>query len=156
MTIAPVVKTVDVKCGPARAFELFTGRMGAWWPASHHIGGAPFEAIVVEPFAGGRWFERGSDGAETSWGKVLVWDPPGRVLLAWQLRADFTYDPDFETELEITFAPHGEGARVRLEHRNLERFGADAEAIAKSLGGGWPTIVEGYASFADQHEKEGV
>jgi uncharacterized protein YndB with AHSA1/START domain len=153
MTIAPVIKTVDVKCAPARAFELFTGRMGAWWPASHHIGGTPFAAVVIEPTAGGRWFERGEDGAETPWGKVLVWAPPSRVVLAWQLRADWTYDPDFETELEITFQPHGEGARVRVEHRNLERFGAEAAAIAESLGGGWPTIVDGFAAFADQSAK---
>jgi uncharacterized protein YndB with AHSA1/START domain len=156
MTIAPVIKTVDVRCAPARAFELFTGRMEAWWPASHHIGGTAFEDIVIEPFAGGRWFERGEDGSETLWGKVLAWTPPGQVLLAWQLRADFTYDPEFETELEITFEPHGAGTRVRVEHRNLERFGAEAEAIAKTLGGGWPTIVEGFAAFTDQHMEEGV
>jgi hypothetical protein len=156
VTIAPIVKTVDLKCAPARAFALFTGRMAAWWPASHHIGGAPFEEIVIEPAAGGRWFERSEDGAETPWGKVLAWAPPGRVLLAWQLRADWTYDPDFETEVEITFEPQGQGTRVRLEHRNLERYGADAEAIAASLGGGWPTIVEGFAAFADQPVEEGV
>jgi uncharacterized protein YndB with AHSA1/START domain len=156
MTIAPIVKTVDVKCPPARAFALFTGRMAGWWPASHHIGGAPFEEIVIEPKVGGRWFERGEGGAETEWGKVLAWSPPDRVVLAWQLKADFTYDPAFETEVEITFEAHGAGARVRLEHRNLERYGADAEKIAVTLGGGWPTIVELFAAFADQPVEEGV
>jgi uncharacterized protein YndB with AHSA1/START domain len=156
MTIAPVIKTVDVRCPPARAFELFTGRMAAWWPATHHIGGASFAAIVIEPLAGGRWFERDAAGVETQWGKVLAWGPPGRVLLAWQLNADWKYDPDLETELEITFAPVGAGTRVRLEHRNLERFGDSAERIAEMLRGGWPTIAEGFASFADQHLEEGV
>ena len=150
MTIAPVIKTVDVKCPPARAFELFTGRMAAWWPTTHHIGGAPFEAIIIEPAAGGRWFERGDDGAETPWVKVLVWAPPGRVVLAWQLDADWKYDPNFETELEITFTALTAGTHVRLEHRNLERFGANAEAVAASLRNGWPSIVDGFAAFADR------
>jgi len=156
MTIAPVIKTVDVKCAPARAFQLFTERMEAWWPATHHVGGTPFSDIVIEPLTGGRWFERGEDGVEAPWGKVLAWAPPGRLLLAWQLRADFSYDPGFETEVEITFEPHAAGTRVRLEHRNLERFGADAQRMAESLGGGWPTIVEKFGAFADQHLEEGV
>ena len=158
MSIAPVVKTVDVKCGPDRAFALFTGRMGGWWPATHHTGKTPFEAVIVEPKVGGRWFERDAAGAETQWGRVLDWAPPvskaesGRLLLAWQLNAEFNYDPAFETELEITFEPHGAGARVRLEHRNLERFGADADRIAEMLRGGWPSIVQAYADFADTHQ----
>jgi hypothetical protein len=156
MTIAPVVKTVDVKCAPARAFELFTGRMGGWWPATHHTGATPFEEIIVEPKAGGRWFERDAAGAETSWGRVLDWSPPDRVLLAWQLNAEFKYDPEFETELEITFEPLASGARVRLEHRDLERFGADADRIAEMLRGGWPTIVDDFAAFADQPQTQGT
>ncbi len=150
MTIAPVIKTVDVKCAPARAFELFTARMDGWWPASHHTGATPFKAIIVEPVPGGRWFERDAAGAETNWGRVIDWSPPGRLLLAWQLNAQFQYDADFEIELEITFEPLAAGTRVRLEHRNLERFGADADRIAEMLRGGWPTIIDAYGAFADQ------
>jgi uncharacterized protein YndB with AHSA1/START domain len=154
MTIAPVVKTVDVKCGPARAFELFTARMGGWWPSSHHTGATPFEEVVVEPKAGGRWFERDAAGAETQWGRVLTWSPPDGVLLAWQLNADFKFDPDFETELEITFEALALGTRVRLEHRDLERFGESAERIAEMLRGGWPTIIGEFAAFADQPQTQ--
>lgn len=156
MTIAPVVKTVEVKCAPARAFELFSTRMGSWWPATHHTGATPFEVVVIEPKAGGRWFERDAAGVETQWGRVLGWSPPGRVLLAWQLNADFKFDPDFETELEITFEALASGTRVRLEHRDLERFGARAQEIADMLRGGWPTIVDGYAAFADQSQTQGA
>ena len=87
MTIAPVVKSVNVKAAPKRAFELFTGEMGRWWPARMQIGKSPFAAIVVEPRPGGRWFERDAEGAECEWGKVLAWEPPARVLLGWQLKA---------------------------------------------------------------------
>lgn len=156
MTIAPIVRTVDVKCGRDRAFDLFTRNMAAWWPANQHIGATPFEAVVVEAAAGGRWYERGADGAETQWGKVIDWAPPGRLLLAWQLGADFRFDPDFHTEIEITFTASGGGTRVRLEHRNLERFGAAAETMAKSLNGGWALIVGAYAGLADRPIEEEV
>jgi hypothetical protein len=130
--------------------------MDGWWPASHHTGKAPFEAIIVEPRLGGRWFERDAAGVETNWGRVIDWSPPGRLLLAWQLNAQFQYDPDFETELEITFVALAAGTRVRLEHRDLERFGADADRIAEMLRGGWPTIVEAYSTFADQPQTQGA
>jgi uncharacterized protein YndB with AHSA1/START domain len=149
VTIAPVVKEVDVKAPPERAFALFTARMGAWWPRTHSIGASPQVEVVVEPYAGGRWFERGEDGAECPWGRVLDWAPPRRLLLAWQIDAAFKYDPAFETELEITFTDLAPGTRVRLEHRNLERFGESAAAFAETLGGGWPTIVNAYAAFAE-------
>ncbi len=150
MTIAPVIKTVDVKSLPARSFELFTSRMGRWWPAGKTIGRNRHEDIVVEPFAGGRWFERDADGAETQWGRVLSWEPPTRLLLGWQLNSRFTYDPDLLTEVEITFTPLASGGtRVHLEHRNLERYGADAEKMANAVGGGWPPRLEEFAAYVD-------
>ncbi len=150
--IAPVVKSVTVKASPERAFELFAGQMGRWWPVGKTIGKSPHVAVVVEPRAGGRWFERDAAGAECEWGKVLAWEPPARLLLGWQLNSKFAYDPEFLTEVELTFAPvPGGGAIVTLEHRNLERFGDDAEKIAKSLGGGWPTFLAEYAAYADAH-----
>jgi uncharacterized protein YndB with AHSA1/START domain len=79
---------------------------------------------------GGRWYERATDGSECSRGRVVAWDPPARVVLTWQLTAGFTYDPGFETELEIRFTPDGSNAtRVDLEHRNLERYGGKADTI---------------------------
>jgi len=154
MTIAPVVTTVTVKAPPARAFKLFTERMGEWWEKGKTIGKNAHTEIVIEPKAGGRWFERDAQGNETNWGKVLSYDPPGRVLLGWQLTAKWQYDPDFLTELEITFvATPGGGTEVRLEHRNLERFGDAAADIAASIGRGWPKHIGDFGTYADQHKE---
>jgi uncharacterized protein YndB with AHSA1/START domain len=148
--IAPIVQTVEVRAAPARAFEVFTARMGEWWPQGMTIGAKPHVAVVVEPRRGGRWFERDEDGAEADWGKVLAWEPPSRLLLAWQINSRWAHDPAFETEVELTFAPrHGGGTLVTLEHRNLERFGADAAAHAAQLRGGWPGLVAAFAALAD-------
>ena len=151
MTIAPIVKTVTVKAPPQRAFEIFAGQMGAWWPKNFTIAASPPVEVVIEGRPEGRWYERSADGVETPWGRVLAWSPPGHLLLAWQIDASFAYDPNFETELELTFAPEGEGTRVTLEHRNLERFGADADKLAGQLGGGWPTFMNIFADYASEH-----
>ena len=149
MSIAPVVRTIQVKVPPSRAFALFTGKMSAWWPAGKTVAKNPHVAIVLESHAGGGWFERDADGNETRWGKVLAWEPPGRLLLGWQLNSQWSYDPDFLTEVELTFAPEGAGTLVTLEHRNLERFGADADKIAAQVGGGWPKFLGEYAQYVD-------
>jgi uncharacterized protein YndB with AHSA1/START domain len=150
MTIAPVVRSVSVKAPPDRAFALFTGDIGRWWPRGMTIGEQPHADVLIEKHPGGRWFERADDGTETQWGRVLAWEPPKRLLLAWQIGAGWKYDEAFETEVEVTFAPAGTGTLVTLEHRNLERFGAAAEAIAKQLGGGWPKLIQFFADYADK------
>jgi uncharacterized protein YndB with AHSA1/START domain len=150
--IAPIVRTVEVKAAPARAFDLFATHMEHWWPEGRTIGKSPHVAIVVEPRAGGQWFERDADGNETHWGKVLAWDPPSRLLLGWQINTQWSYDPAFLTEVELTFAPAASGGTlVTLEHRNLERFGADARRHAETLRGGWPAYVAAFAKYADAH-----
>ncbi len=150
MTIHPVVRTTQVRCSPETAFTLFTSRMAAWWPKNKATGEAPFHTIVAEPHDGGRWFERDAAGVETPWGKVLEWRPPERLLLGWQLDSKFKYDPDFMTEVELTFvpAPTG-GCVVTLEHRNLERFGAEADRIAGLVGGGWGEILDSFGVAAN-------
>ena len=150
MTIAPIIKTVHVKPEPGRAFELFALRMGDWWPMGGGVGKAPCVDVLVEPQSGGRWYERDADGVETDWGKVLAWEPPSRLLLAWQLTTDWRFDPELLTEVEMTFAAaEGGGTLVTLEHRKLERFGGDAAGHAAKLGGGWPTRLGQYAAFAN-------
>jgi uncharacterized protein YndB with AHSA1/START domain len=150
MSIAPIVRTVQVKVAPARAFELFTSRYGEWWPKGKTIGKAPHVAVVMEPHTGGKWFERDADGNETHWGHVLAWQPPSRLLLAWQINAQWTYDPEVLTEVEVTFVPAaGGGTLVTLEHRHLERLGADAERYAAQVGGGWPTMLGEFVRYAD-------
>jgi uncharacterized protein YndB with AHSA1/START domain len=153
MTIAPIVQSVTVAVPPDRAFALFTGSMGRWWQRGKTIGAKPHVEIVMEPRPDGRWFERDEDGAETDWGRVLAWQPPARVLLGWHLDASFAYDPELETEVEITFVPDDAGTRVTLTHRNLERFGESAERVASQLGGGWPTLVQAFADYAEEQGK---
>jgi hypothetical protein len=148
MSTAPVRRQVTVEVPQQRAFEFFTARMASWWNPDHQIGGKPFEALVIEPHVGGRWFERDAEGAEEQWGSVLAWEPHDRVLLAWQLDGTWRYDPDFVTELEIRFVPEGEAAtRVELEHRGLERFGDAADDIRAQLdgAGGWQGLLGRFA-----------
>jgi uncharacterized protein YndB with AHSA1/START domain len=92
------------------------------------------------------------EGVEMNWGKVLAWEPPRRVLFGWQLDSRFAYDPDFLTEVELTFVlVAGGGTIVTLEHRNLERFGADAEKVTAEIDSGWPQILAEFAGYADAH-----
>lgn len=153
MSIAPIVHSVFVEAPPERAFALFTGRMGDWWDRGKTVGGKPHVAIVIEPVPGGRWYERDAEGNETMWGNVIAWEPPRRLLLAWRLGHDFAYDPELETELQVSFAPEGEGTRVTLEHRHLERFGARAREVAEKLRNGWPGIIARFTEFARAEEQ---
>ncbi len=149
MTIAPIRRSVQTKAPPARAFEIFTGQIGRWWPVGRTVGAKPHVDLVIEPRVGGRWFERDADGTETPWGKVLAWEPPGRLVLAWQLNGDRRYDPDLITEVEITFTDaKGGGTLVSLEHRNLERFRNDGGAWAAAVAEGWPQMMDIFAAFA--------
>jgi uncharacterized protein YndB with AHSA1/START domain len=151
ITPAPVRRSVTVPAPPDRAFEVFTSRIGAWWPRTHHVGAVEPETVVIEPREGGRWFERAPDGTECQVGQVLVWDPPGRLVLAWQLTAEWTYDPDLITEVEVRFLPQGEGStRVELEHRDLERFGDKAGQVRGAIDApsGWTAVLDLYARAA--------
>src|SRR5262249_20588796 len=131
---APVQKTLLVQADTERAFRVFTSRMGSWWPKSHSIGSAAMNAVIIEPRCGGRWYERGEDGSECEWGKVLEWEPPARVLLAWQLDGNWKYNPSCMSEVEIRFTAMGpHQTRVDLEHRHLERLGANAAAVRELL-----------------------
>lgn len=148
-TVEPIRKQLVVEAPQERAFRVFTENMGVWWPRMHHIGKAEMKSAVVEPRVGGRWYEVGVDGSECTWGKVLVWEPPRRLVLAWQLTAEFQYDPSFLTEVEVTFTPEGlKRTRVDFEHRDLERFGEAAARARESMGEGWQGILQLYASEA--------
>ena len=152
MTVAPIVRSVHVGVPPQRAFTLFTGHMGRWWHEGHHIAPKPFAEILIEPQVGGRWYERDADGGETQWGKVLAWDPPHRLLLAWQLRADFSYDPDFLTELELMFEPAEGGTQVTLTHRDLHKFGEAAERLGPAMNEGWGMLLGLYQGYIEKEE----
>ena len=144
-TIQPIRKQLTVRASPEKAFEVFTAGMGRWWNAEYHIGTEPFATAVVEPREGGRWYERGTGGGECQWGRVLVWSPPERVVLDWQITGAWQFDPDLHTELEVRFAAEGPAeTRVELEHRGLEALGEHAQSIRAVFDspGGWSGLLD--------------
>ncbi len=151
----PVRKSVRVSAPPHRAFDVFTAGIGRWWPKTHHIGASDLDTHIIEPREGGRWFERGIDGVECEIGKVLVWEPPSRLVLGWQLTPDWKYDSNLITEVEVRFFPDGTDAtRVELEHRNLERFGDRADAFRQQIDSpeGWGGLLQLFAESASKRE----
>ena len=152
MTIkpAPVHRSFTVKATPERAFDVFTAGIHRWWPRTHSIGASPQTMAVIEPRVGGRWYEIGEDGSECPWGDVVTWEPPGRLVLAWRINAEFKFDPALHTEVEVRFTAEGPNAtRVEFEHRLLENMGERAAAVRESLNGGWAGIVDLYAKAAE-------
>lgn len=151
---APLVVRKSIRVDVARdhAFAVFTERFAAWWPLeSHHIGASPAQTVILEPRVGGRWFERSGDGAECDWGRVLVWAPPERIVLSWDIGADWKYDPTLGTEVELRFIAEGPGTtRVELEHRGLERYGAQAGTMQAAFDSekGWGSLLAAYAEAA--------
>lgn len=154
--LSAVRHSVWVPLAAPAAFDLFTERFDEWWPIeSHHIGSAPATSAAIEPHAGGRWYERAEDGSECDWGRIKAWEPPHRVLFAWQLTPEWRFDPDPElaTEVEVTFAAEGDGTRVTLEHRGFEVHGEPGREMRASVAGedgegGWGALLEQYATRA--------
>ncbi len=149
MSIAPIRQDVFVPLPPARAFALFTGAMERWWPCRACADQAEqMVAVLLEPRLGGRWFRRMGNGTDAELGTVLAWDPPGRLVLGWQVDATMRFDPALLTEVEIRFESAEGGTRVALEHRNLERFGDSAAAFVQRVQGGWSVVLGGYVTLA--------
>ena len=156
---AVVRKSVRVKASIERAFSVFVEQMETWWPATHHLGKSPFEAIFVEPRVGGRWYERNTDGEQCDWGTVLAWDPPNRVRFSWHLgpgheKPDWIFDPDMSkaSEVEIAFTTVAESVTlVELTHSKLERHGEGHEQLRALFDGpgAWGDILNLYAQRAN-------
>jgi len=144
-----VRKTVTVQAPLALAWKVFTEKMGTWWPlAAYKIGKAN---AVIEPHVGGRWYERGDDGSTCQWGSVLSWEPPSRLVLSWDIDANWQYDPDLGTEIEVRFIAQGSAStRVELEHRKLDRFGARRDEMRRifETEGDWGRLLTAFAARA--------
>jgi uncharacterized protein YndB with AHSA1/START domain len=126
-----------------RAFSVFTADMGSWWPSDHHILKAELAEMVFEPRVGGHVYDRGTDGSECRWARVLAYEPPNRVVFSWDVSAQWELetDPARASEVEVRFlAESPERTRVELEHRHLERHGDGWENVRNAVGseGGWP------------------
>ena len=146
-----VKKQIVVETSQQRAFRTFTDGIDRWWPREHHIGASPLERMVVEPRAGGRWYSICKDGSEVDVGKVVAWEPPSRLVLTWQITAQWQYDPAFSTEVEVGFFAEGpRRTRVELEHKQLERYGAESETLRKMFESdeAWVASLRGFAAAA--------
>jgi uncharacterized protein YndB with AHSA1/START domain len=151
----PVRKSVTVKASQQKTFEVFTAGFDSWWPRSHHIGKSPMKKTFIEGHVGGRCYTEQIDGTECDWGAVTAWEPPKRLVLAWQITVNWQYEPDAAkaSEVEIRFTPVDDGStRVDLEHRNFARMGAGWETMRTMVDGqmGWGELL---AIFAAQTEK---
>jgi uncharacterized protein YndB with AHSA1/START domain len=142
--------TVDVPLD--RAFRVFTESFDSWWPREYHIGQTEMAEAVLEPRAGGRWYERGTDGSQCDWGRVLAWEPPHRLVVTWQINGRWQYDPDpaHASEVELRFIADGpDRTRVEFEHRHLDRLvmGEDLSEAFKGAGG-WSSVLQRFADAA--------
>jgi uncharacterized protein YndB with AHSA1/START domain len=151
--IDPVVRKIYVDVDPDAAFRLFTEGMGEWWPLHTHSiavdtfeGKVNSERLVFEARPGGRIYEVMSDGTDASWGAVLEWEPPSRVVFSW--KPNLTDGP--HTEIEVRFAPSGEGTDVVLEHRGWERFGAAATEHRRAYESGWGGVLELFRAVGER------
>ena len=151
ITIAPVKKSIRVATSQAHAFKVFTLKLGSWWPRKATIGKPPMKTAVFEPRLGGRWYELSEDGSEANVGKVLVWEPPHRFIVSWDLNSQWKPDLTMSSEVEVRFIAEGANAtRVELEHRKFEEMGAEAGAsMRKDVDGGWPGILEQFKKQAE-------
>jgi uncharacterized protein YndB with AHSA1/START domain len=145
-TLPAVRRSITVSASPERAFAVFAGSIGSWWPRQYSIGTAELADAVIEPKAGGRWYERGVDGSECDWGQVIAYEPPTRLVLTWQIGADWAYNPDPAqgSEIEVRFVPEGpDSTRVEVEHRHFERHGAGGGDVHKAMDdeAGWNFVL---------------
>jgi len=147
-----VHKSVTVKADTEHAFDVFTTGFDTWWPRSHHIGKKPMQKAIIEPRVGGRWFERTADGTETVVGHVLIWEPPQRFAISWEINGEWKSDKSLGSEVEVHFlAESSARTRVELEHRLFERMGVEGgTSMHDSVERGWPGIMALFQQEAEQ------
>jgi uncharacterized protein YndB with AHSA1/START domain len=133
-----------------RAFSFFTENFGSFKPSEHNMLEVEIAETVFEPRVGGFLYDRGVDGSECRWARVLAYEPPHRVLLSWDVSPQWQLetDPEKTSEWEVRFVSETpERTRVELEHRNLERHGAGWEAVRDGVAApdGWPLYLQRFA-----------
>jgi uncharacterized protein YndB with AHSA1/START domain len=135
-----VTTAIDVEAPVEHAFRVFTKGIGSWWNPNHHILAAELAEMVFEPHVGGHIIDRGTDGSECRWSRVLAYDPPHLVRFSWDIGLDWQLqtDPDSTSEVEVTFTSvDPERTRVVLTHRHLDRHGDGWEAMRDAVKQGW-------------------
>lgn len=149
---AVVHKQIVVNAPIERAFTVFTDRFGDFKPREHNLLGVPITETVFEPKVGGHIYDRGTDGSECRWARVLVYEPPDRIVFSWDISPQWQIeaDPDNTSEVEIRFvAESPQRTRVELEHRNIDRHGQGWPAVRDGVAGteGWPLYLDRYAAL---------
>ena len=149
-TETSVRTSITVDAPIERAFSLFTEGIATWWSPDHHILEGELAEMVFEPYEGGHVYDRGVDGSECRWARVLAYEPPDRVIISWDITPQWQIelDPGSTSEVEVRFiAEAPDRTRVQLEHRNLDRHGAGWEAVREGVdsGDGWPLYLRRYA-----------
>jgi uncharacterized protein YndB with AHSA1/START domain len=134
--------SITVEAPIARAFSVFTEGIGTWWPPEHHLLESELAEMVFEPAEGGHVYDRGVDGSECRWARVLAYEPPSRVVISWDINPGWQLetDPDKTSEIEVRFSAEGpDRTHVELEHRNLDRHGEGWEQMRDAVGSpnGW-------------------
>jgi nicotinamidase-related amidase len=149
-----IVHEVMVHASPVRAFEIFTTHFADWWPQDNTWARENLDTVVMEPNQGGRWYERTVQGKETDWGRVLVWEPPNRCVLSWQINPNWQpeIDPERASEVEIRFEPQGPSVtNVIVEHYGFDRHGPEGHKVRDPMTseGGWPLFLKRFKELAD-------
>ncbi len=153
MTEQPVVRKQIVVAVPiARAFSVFTERLGDYKPPEHNLLQAPIAETVFEPRVGGHIYDRGADGSVCRWARVLAYEPPERVVFSWDIGPTWQLetDPGNTSEVEVRFVAEApDRTRVELEHRNIDRHGPGWPSVAGSVDSdqGWPLYLERFAAL---------
>ena len=150
ISAAPIKHSIVVEAPIERAFKVFTEDFGSFKPREHNLLAVPIAETVFEPRAGGNVYDRGVDGSECRWARVLAYEPPNRVLLSWDIspRWQIETDPDKTSEWEVRFiAETPNRTRLELEHRHLERHGEGWEGVRDGVEGdqGWPLYLRRFA-----------
>lgn len=148
--------SIVVEAPIERAFKVFTEDFGSFKPREHNLLAVPIAETVFEPRIGGHVYDRGTDGSECRWARVLAYEPPHRLLLSWDISPQWRLetDPDRTSEWEVRFiAETANRTRVEIEHRNLERHGQGWEGVRDGVGGeqGWPLYLRRYADVVAGH-----
>jgi len=144
---APVRHSIVVEASITRAFKVFTEDFGTFKPREHNLLAVPIAETIFEPRVGGHIYDRGEDGSECRWARVLAYDPPNRLVLSWDIspRWQIETDPDRTSEWEVRFTAEAENrTRVDIEHRNLERHGEGWEGVRLGVDSdqGWPLYLQ--------------
>jgi uncharacterized protein YndB with AHSA1/START domain len=154
---ATVQRHVVVDAPVERAFDVFTRRFGDFKPREHNMLASPITETVFEPHVGGHIYDRGEDGSECRWARILAYDPPDRVVFSWDIgpRWSVETDPELTSEVEVRFvAETPTRTRVELEHRHIDRHGPGWQSLADGVGHdeGWPLYLARYASLIQDGE----